>query len=118
MASNMNIGNNLSILSANVRGFQTNVGDLTYSFINPRQPDIVATVETFLNENIPDNYGRIAGYSKFYRWNRKSGNFGGIAACFKKELHVQHLEIDMPDHLELLFFKIWIKANESLLLLV
>ena len=54
----------LSIISANVRGFQTNLGDLTHSFVIPKNPDIVATVETFLNETVPENYGMITGYSK------------------------------------------------------
>ena len=55
----------LSIISANVRGFQTNVGELTQSFIIPENPGIVACVETFLNENIPENFGKIKGYSRW-----------------------------------------------------
>ena len=48
---------NLTIISANVRGFQTNVGDLTHSHVLPHSPDIIATTKTFLNSTIPDNFG-------------------------------------------------------------
>ena len=109
---------NLSILSANVRGFQTNIGDLTHSFIIPRQPDIIVTVETFLTETIPVNYGKVAGYSKWFRRDRKTGNFGGVAACFRNELYIQELNIDIPDHLELMFFRVWVNTSESILLCV
>jgi len=30
------------------------------------------------------------------------GTFGGIAVCFRKSLHVQPLEINVADHLELM----------------
>ena len=57
----------LTIISANVRGLQTNLGDLTHSFVLPLIPDIIATVETFLNSSIPDNYGKISGYTNWHR---------------------------------------------------
>ncbi|KAK3861846.1 hypothetical protein Pcinc_032242 [Petrolisthes cinctipes] len=47
----------LTIISANVRGLATNIGDLINSHMIPRTPDIVATVETFMNESVPDNLG-------------------------------------------------------------
>ena len=108
----------LSIISANVRGFQTNLGDLTHSFVIPKNPDIVATVETFLNETVPENYGMITGYSKWYRRDRATGNFGGIAVCFRKGLHVQPLNVDIPSHLELSFFRLWVNMNEAALICV
>jgi len=73
------LNNRLSILSANVRGLQTNLGDLTHSFVLPLRPDIIATVETFLNPTVPDNFGRIGGYTKWHRKDRTQGTFGGIA---------------------------------------
>ena len=82
MANSSKTISNLSIISANVRGFQTNIGDLTHSFIIPKNADIVACVETFLNENIPENYGRIPGYSGWHRRDRVSGNIVGIFICF------------------------------------
>ncbi|KAG0722807.1 hypothetical protein GWK47_043877 [Chionoecetes opilio] len=43
----------LSIISANVRGLQTSIGDLIHSHVIPHTPDVVATVETFLNGTSP-----------------------------------------------------------------
>ncbi|ROT66538.1 hypothetical protein C7M84_015434 [Penaeus vannamei] len=107
------LNNRLSILSANVRGLQTNLGDLTHSFVLPLRPDIIAPVETFLNHTVPDNFGRIGGYTKWYRKDRTQGTFGGIAVCFKSSLHVQPLQVEMPDHLELSFFKFWKKTRKK-----
>lgn len=53
--------NHLNILSANLRGFQTNVGELTHNFVMSNRIDIVATVKTFLNDTVPSNYGQILG---------------------------------------------------------
>ena len=107
-----------SIISANVRGFQTNIGDLTHTFIIPQKADIVATVETFLNETVPENFGQISGYSKWFRRDRAAGTFGGIAVCFRKDLHVQALDIDLPRHLELSFFRLWTNTNEAILICI
>jgi len=112
------LNNRLSILSANVRGLQTNLGDLTHSFVLPLRPDIIATVETFLNHTVPDNFGRIGGYTKWHRKDRTQGTFGGIAVCFKSGLHVQPLQVEMPEHLELSFFKFWKNTQETSLLCV
>lgn len=108
----------LTILSANVRGFQTNIGDLTHSHVIPHNPDIIATVETFLNPTVPENFGQISGFSKWHRKDRTNGTFGGVAVCFRKALSVQLLEIDMPDHLELMFFRLWLTTQETVLLCV
>ena len=108
----------LSIISANLRGFQTNIGDLTHSFILPKKADIVATVETFLNDSIPFNFGRIDGYTNWYRKDRKQDTHGGVAVCFRSNIHVQSIDIEMPEHLELMFFKLWMKSGEKVLLCV
>ena len=108
----------LSILSANVRGFQTNLGDLTHSYVIPHTPDVIATVETFLNPTVPENFGKISGYSKWHRRDRTHGTFGGIAVCFRKSLHVQPIEINIPDHFELMFFRLWTNTHDSILLCV
>lgn len=105
----------LTIISANVRGLLTNIGDLTYSFITPHNPDIVATVETFFNDNVPSNYGRINSYSNWYRKDRVGREKGGIAVCFRKSLPVQALEVNVPENLEIMFFKIWINQHDSIL---
>lgn len=52
---------NLTIFLANVRGFQTNIGDLTHSHVIPQNPDI-ATVETFLIPTVPENFGKSLGF--------------------------------------------------------
>ncbi|KAK3880803.1 hypothetical protein Pcinc_014724 [Petrolisthes cinctipes] len=108
----------LSILSANVRGLQTNIGDLIHSHVIPHSPDVVATVETFLNETIPNNYGLIQGYTRWHRRDRTRGTFGGVAVCFRKNLSVQPLDVTFPDHLEMMYFKIWTKRHSSTLLCV
>ena len=96
----------LTIISANLRGFQTNIGDLTHSFILPNKADIVATVETFLNDSIPQNFGRIDGYTNWYRKDRKQDTHGGVAVCFRSNIHVQVIDPEMPEPLELSFFKL------------
>ena len=110
--------NQLKIISANIRGFQTNIGDLTHSFVIPNRIDIVATVETFLNETVPENYGHIRGYSRWHRRDRIKGTFGGIAVCFRNSLCVQPLDVNPPDHLEMMFFKILVTKQEAVLLCV
>ena len=99
----------LKVLSANVRGLLTNIGDYTHTFIKPHNADIVVAVETFFNESVPNNYGRIKGYSNWHRKDRIGRDKGGIAVCFKDTLHVQPLDINVPNHLEMLFHKIYLK---------
>lgn len=53
-----------------------------------QSPDVVATVETFLNEAIPNNYCLIQGYTRWYRRDRLRGTFGGVAVCFCKNVSV------------------------------
>lgn len=85
------LNDSLSILSANVRGPQTKLGNVTHSFALPLRPDIIAVVKTFLNHTITDNFGRISGYTKWYRKYKIHGTFGGIAVCFKSGVHVHPL---------------------------
>ena len=106
----------LTVISANVRGLQTNIGDLTHTFVNPYSVDIVATVETFFNDTVPANYGRIAGYTNWFRRDRVGRQKGGIAVCFRNSLRVQPLEINVPEHLEIIFFKIWVNNTDTILL--
>ena len=109
---------NLTIISANVRGFQTNVGDLTHSHVLQHSPDIIATTETFLNSTVPDNFGQISGYSRWLRRDRVRGTFGGVAVCFRNGFPVQALTPDLPDHLEMMFFRLWTRSQDSILLCV
>ncbi|ROT68882.1 hypothetical protein C7M84_012944 [Penaeus vannamei] len=105
----------LTIISANVRGLLTNIGDLVNSHVIPRTPDIVATVETFMNESVPDNFGHMKGYTRWHRRDRTHGTFGGVAVSFHKSLSVQPLDVDLPNHLEIMFFKIWAQHQTVLL---
>ena len=108
----------LSIISANVRGLQTNIGDLVHSCVIPHTPDVVATVETFLNDSIPNNFGIIQGYTRWHRRDRARGTFGGVAVCFNKNLSVQPLDVTIPAHLEMMFFRLWTKHHGCTLLCV
>ena len=105
----------LTIISANVRGLLTNIGDLTHSFVVPNGVDIVAAVETFFDDKVPQNYGRISGYSNWHRRDRVVREKGGIAVCFRNSLHVQPLDVDIPEHLEISFFRIWMNDNDTIL---
>ena len=105
----------LTIISANLRGFRTNIGDLTHSYIIPNRADIVATVETFLDDDVPSNYGKISGYTNWHRRDRIGRQKGGIAICFRENLRVQPLEVEVPCHLELSFFKIWLNSTDTIL---
>lgn len=118
MPANNRLQRNLTIVSANVRGLQTNIGDLTHSHVLQHNPDIIATVETFLNSSIPENFGQINGYSRWHRRDRVQGTFGGIAVCFRRGLAVQALNVEMPEHLELMFFKLWTHNQDAILLCV
>ena len=52
----------LRIVSANVRGFHTNVGELTHRFILKNNADLVFVCETFLDDSVPKTYARVKGY--------------------------------------------------------
>lgn len=53
----------LRIVSANVRGFHTNVVELTHRFIHVKKADIVFVRETFLDATVPPTYAQVKGYS-------------------------------------------------------
>ncbi|KAG0725267.1 Retrovirus-related Pol polyprotein from type-1 retrotransposable element R1 2 [Chionoecetes opilio] len=53
----------LKILSANVRGFRTNVGELTHTVLR-NKADVVVAVETFLTDECVTSWDRIPGYYK------------------------------------------------------
>ncbi|XP_045115988.1 uncharacterized protein LOC123507079 [Portunus trituberculatus] len=54
----------LKIVSANVRGFHTNIGELTHSVIIKKNIDLVFMCKTFLDAKVPSNYARIKGNGK------------------------------------------------------
>ncbi|KAG0719183.1 hypothetical protein GWK47_051028 [Chionoecetes opilio] len=108
----------LTLISANVRGLQTNIGELAHSFIIPHNTGIIATVETFLNHTIPANFGHIQGYSRWLRKDRAHGTIGGIAVCFREGLAIEALEVEMYRHHEMMFFRLWTSRHETILLCV
>lgn len=105
----------LKILSANVRGLRTNIGELTHMAIKANA-DIVVVTESFLNKKVEPTFGRIRGYSHWHRRDRKGKDGGGIAMCFRPTLQLQVLAIDIPDWLEASFFKIILNTGDALLL--
>ena len=112
------MNNSIRILSANLRGFRTNIGELTHSFVRKHQLDIVVTVETFLDRNCVTTCDRIPGYSHWIRRDRHEGQGGGIAVCHKDSLQMQLLQIQMPDMLEMMFFRIILADRGAALLCV
>ncbi|XP_063603574.1 uncharacterized protein LOC134779374 [Penaeus indicus] len=105
----------LSVLSANVRGLRTNIGELTHMALNI-SADIIVATETFLNAEVEPAFVKIRGYSQWQRRDRTGKNFGGVAVCYKENLQIQLLTVDLPDWLEAIFMKVMLKSNESLLL--
>ena len=103
----------ITLLSANVRGFRTNVGELTHMMVK-NKADLVIATETFLDESVPPNYARTKGYSRWYRRDRKTGQGGGIAVCHHTSLQVQQLHLDIPDHYEMMFFKLITNSKDAI----
>ena len=104
----------LRIVSANVRGFHTNVGELTHRFVGTKNPDIVFVTETFLDDNIPPTYARIQGYSTWIRKDRSTQGCG-VALCHKTFLDLIVLDTPIPERLEMLIFKIKGDGGRSIL---
>lgn len=108
----------LAILSANVRGFQTNVGELTHNFIIKHNIDFVVVVETFLDESVESTFAKIPGYSHWVRRDRLGMQGGGIAVCYKENIQVQTLNVQIPRWMEIMFFRILLADNSALLFCV
>ena len=45
-----------------MRGFHTNVGELTRNVIIKNNVDLVFVSETFLDDKVPSTYARVRGY--------------------------------------------------------
>ena len=103
-------------VSANLRGFHSNVGDLTHSVIRKTNADIVFVCETFLDDNVPANYARVKGYTAWIRKDRSSQG-GGVAFCHKETINVQVVEppVPAPRELELLTLKVIDAQGKGLL---
>ena len=101
---------NLKIISANVRGFRTNIGELAHNFVLKNNADIVFLTETKLDNNIPVTYGRIPGYSVWSRRDRV-GSGGGVALSYRNGTRIQIIEEDIPDDLEMILYIISVRDS-------
>ena len=108
----------LTVVSANVRGLRTNIGDLSHNFVLRHQADIVAVTESWLNGAVEPTFGKIPGYTHWVRKDRDGRTGGGVAVCFKNGLQTQELPLTLPQHMEALFFRIVLHDNSGLLLCI
>lgn len=106
----------LKIVSTNLRGFHTNVGELTHNVIDKNRADDVFVCETFLDNKVPRSYARVRGYSTWHRKDRSTQG-GGVAFCFKDTLNVKVVEPcePVPRDLEVIMLTISDKNGESFL---
>ena len=106
----------LTVLSANVRGLRTNIGDLTHNFILRHQVDIVVVTETWLSSEVEPVFGKIPAYTHWFRRDRQGRQGGGVAVCFKEGVQAQRLEIETLPTTEAVFFKVVLADGTALLL--
>ncbi|KAG0720249.1 hypothetical protein GWK47_048890 [Chionoecetes opilio] len=96
----------LKILSANVRGLRTDIGDLTHNCVLRHSTDVVVVTETWLNNEVEPTFGKIRGYTQQTRRDRPERAGGGVAVCFKEGVQAQHLDVVPPPHMEMMFFRV------------
>ncbi|MPC51035.1 hypothetical protein E2C01_044872 [Portunus trituberculatus] len=106
----------LTVLSANVRGLRTNIGDLTHSFVLRHRVDIAVATETWLNSDVEPTFGKIAGYTHWIRRDRQGRQGGGVAVCLKKGVQAQTLDIVTPPETEALFLRVVLADSSAILL--
>ena len=107
--------NTLKILSANVRGFRTNVGELTHTVLG-NKADIVVVVETFLTDKCVTACDRISGYSHWSRRDRANRQGGGVAVCHREGLQIQLIPVPVPEEMEAMFFRLLLADKSAVLL--
>ena len=108
----------LIVVSANVKGLRTNIGDLSHNFVIRHHADVVAVTETWLTGEVEPTFEKIPGYSQCVRKDRENRAGGGVAACFKDSLQSQELDVVLPHQMEALFFRVVLTDNSGLLLCV
>ena len=74
----------LTVLSANVRGLRTNIGELVHNFVQRNNVDIVVTTETWLDEQVEPTFGKTRGYSPWVSKDRVGRPGGGVAVSFRE----------------------------------
>ena len=95
--------NSLKILSANIRGFRSNIGELTPAVLR-NKVDIMVAIETFLNDSCVTSCHRIPGYSHWARRDRTSGQGGDVSMYYREGLQLQQLFVLAPEKMEAMFF--------------
>lgn len=116
MADTPRTRHQLVLLSANVRGLRTNIGDLTHSFVLRHRVDIAVVTETWLNSEVELSFGRIPGYTHWIRRDRQGRQGGGVAVCLKEGVQAQRLEVETPPTTEAVFLKVILADGTALLL--
>ncbi|KAG0718991.1 hypothetical protein GWK47_007413 [Chionoecetes opilio] len=106
----------LKIISANVRGLRTNIGDLTHNCVLRHSADVVVATETWLNNEVEPTFGKIRGYTQWNRRDRPERAGGGVAVCFKEGVQAQHLDVVPPPHMEVMFFRVVLADRSAILL--
>ncbi|KAG0713285.1 hypothetical protein GWK47_016534 [Chionoecetes opilio] len=106
----------LKIISANVRGLRTNIGDLTHNCVLRHSADVVVVTETWLNNEVEPTFGKIRGYTQWNRRDRPERAGGGVTVCFKEEVQAQHLDVVPPPHMEVMFFRVLLADRSAILL--
>lgn len=92
-------------MSANVRGFHANVGELKDRFVLPNNADIMFVCEAFLDGTVPDSYARVRGYASWIRKDHSTEG-GGVAFCYEASPNVIFLSSHIPAELDVLTLKI------------
>ncbi|XP_063845411.1 uncharacterized protein LOC135091588 [Scylla paramamosain] len=104
------------VISANVRGLRTNIGDLTHNCVLRHGADAVVVMETWLNGDVEPSFGKIGGYTHWARRDRQDRAGGGVAVCFREGVQAQQLDVDTPPQLEVMFFRVVLSNHSALLL--
>ena len=107
--------NSLKVLSANVRGLRTNIGDLMKNFVERHDIDIVVATETWLDEHVEPTFGKTHGYSQWMRNDRSGRPGGGVAVSLKEGLQAEVLREESVPGIESIFFRVALMAGEGLL---
>lgn len=92
-------------------GLQNNIGDLTNYFITQRNPDI-AMIEPFFTQSLSTLDTYIQEYSRLHRRALARGTFGGVGVCFREGLAIEALDVDIEEHLEMMFLRLWTSRRD------
>lgn len=86
-------------MAANLRGFHTNILELTYRFVKKSNADIVFVSETFLDDRVPWNSARMTGNSPWIKKNRSTLG-RGVAMFYKEALSLVQIDTAVPNGID------------------